>query len=132
MRHPSSYTPLKSWKENGPRSLIMGMDHGENKKQIAQFSKKDAEKFGDYEAMLEKMVAAVDPLLDHAPPDLRQNIFQKVKSGLPLLEAAKQLGTIHKLCILVFLNNFSRLGPRCPVISKLLISACNDFLVGTS
>ena len=109
MRHPSSYTPLKSWKENGPRSLTMGMDHGENKKQIAQFSKKDAEKFGDYEAMLEKMVAAVDPLLDHAPPDLRQNIFQKIKSGLPLLEAAKQLGTIHKLRIriLVFLNNFS-------------------------
>ena len=84
------------------------MDHGENKKQIAQFSKKDAEKFGDYEAMLEKMVAAVDPLLDHAPPDLRQNIFQKIKSGLPLLEAAKQLGTIHKLRILVFLNNFSQ------------------------
>ena len=69
------------------------MDHDQNKAQIAQFSKKDSEKFGEYEAMLAKMVAAVDPLLDHAPPDMRQNIFQKIKAGWPLLEAAKQLGS---------------------------------------
>ena len=93
MRHPSSYTPLQTWKENEPSSLTLGMDHDQNMAQIAQFSKKDAENFGKYEAMLSKMVAAVDPLLDNPPPDLRQNIFQKIKAGLPLLEAAKQLGT---------------------------------------
>ena len=93
LRHPSSYTPLQTWKENEPSSLTLGMDHDQNMAQIAQFSKKDAENFGKYEAMLSKMVAAVDPLLDNPPPDLRQNIFQKIKAGLPLLEAAKQLGT---------------------------------------
>ncbi len=92
MRHPSSYTPLKSWKDKGPRSLTLGMDHEQNKAQIGQFSKADAEKFGQYEAMLNKIVEAVDPLLDHSPPDLRQSLLAKAKAGWPLLKAGQKLG----------------------------------------
>ena len=68
------------------------MDHDQNKAEIGKFSKKDAEKFGEYEAMLNKMVEAVDPLLDHAPPDLQNGLLNKIKSGLPILDAAKKLG----------------------------------------
>ena len=68
------------------------MDEGQNKAQIAQFSEKDAKNFGEYEAMLNKMVAAVDPILDSSPPDLREGLFKKMKAGWPLLEAAKTLG----------------------------------------
>ena len=39
------------------------MDHEQNKAQIAQFSLKDAEKYGEYESMLNAIVSAVDPLL---------------------------------------------------------------------
>ena len=39
------------------------MDHEQNKAQIAQFSLKDAEKYGEYESMLNTIVSAVDPLL---------------------------------------------------------------------
>ena len=43
------------------------MSDEENKKQISQFSKKDAEKFGEYETQLQRFVDAIDHLLDHSP-----------------------------------------------------------------
>ena len=94
MRHPSSYTPIPSsqWTSGGPRSLTLGMDHDQNKAQIAQFSVKDAEKFGEYEAMLNGIVAAVDPLLDHAPPNLYGSLTDKIKTGWPLAKAGLKLG----------------------------------------
>ena len=55
------------WKDGGPSSLILGMNDVENKKQISQFSKKDAEKFGEYETQLQRFVDAIDHLLDHSP-----------------------------------------------------------------
>ena len=69
LRNPSSYTPLRHelWKDGGPSSLILGMSDEENKKQISQFSKKDAEKFGEYETQLQRFVDAIDHLLDHSP-----------------------------------------------------------------
>ena len=72
LRNPSSYTPLRKeiWKDGGPRSLILGMDHKENVQQISQFSKKDAQKFGEYEAQLQRFIDEIDPLLDHSPPKL--------------------------------------------------------------
>ena len=42
--------------------------------------------------MLNKMVTAVDPLLDHSPPDMQQSLMGKIKSVWPLAEAAKKLG----------------------------------------
>ena len=68
------------------------MDHDQNKAQIAQFSVKDAEKFGEYEAMLNGIVAAVDPLLDHAPPNLYGSLTDKIKTGWPLAKAGLKLG----------------------------------------
>ena len=69
LRNPSSYTPLRHelWKDGGPSSLILGMSDEENKKQISQFSQKDAEKFGEYETQLQRFVDAIDHLLDHSP-----------------------------------------------------------------
>ena len=78
------------WK--GPKSLTLGKSHADDKAQIAQFSTKDAEKFGDYEAMLNSMVAAVDPLLDHAPPSLYEGLKAKITSGIPILKAGLKLG----------------------------------------
>ena len=56
------------WKDGGPRSLTLGMNHDENVRQISQFSKKDAQRFGEYEAQLQRFVDAIDPLLDNSPP----------------------------------------------------------------
>ena len=65
-RSPSSFTPLPDG-----RSLVLGTDAAQNEAEIARFSKRDAERFGPYEALLEKIAAAAEPLLDVPPPDLR-------------------------------------------------------------
>ena len=65
-RNPSSFTPFPDG-----RSLMMGPDAEMTRKQIAKFSKRDAERYPQYEAMLERVAAVVEPTLTMAPPDLR-------------------------------------------------------------
>lgn len=64
-RNPSSYTPLLDG-----RSLLMGPDRSRTLREIAKFSKRDAESFPNYEALLERIVAAIEPVLSKTPPDV--------------------------------------------------------------
>src|SRR5205814_571955 len=66
-RNPSSFTPFPDG-----RSLMMGPDAESTRKEIAKFSKRDAERYARYEAMLERVAAVVEPTLTMAPPDLRK------------------------------------------------------------
>ncbi|KAL5021047.1 hypothetical protein ScPMuIL_000202 [Solemya velum] len=101
LRDPSSYTPLlePGGLSGSARSLLLGRDHDENTRQIAQFSVTDAQRFGEYEAQLERIVAAMDPLLDSAPvtvPGLTKSSFsdklQSLASFKALGNTAKSLG----------------------------------------
>ena len=64
-RNPSSFTPFPDG-----RSLLMGPDAELTRSEIAKFSKRDAERYPQYEAMLERVAAVVEPTLTMAPPDL--------------------------------------------------------------
>jgi phytoene dehydrogenase-like protein len=64
-RNPSSYTPLLDG-----RSLLMGPDRSRTLREIAKFSKPDAEAYPNYEALLERIAAAIEPVLAKAPPEL--------------------------------------------------------------
>src|SRR5919206_68134 len=64
-RDPSSFTPFPDG-----RSLMLGPDAARNRSEIARFSKRDAERYPQYEAMLERVAALVEPTLTMAPPDL--------------------------------------------------------------
>ena len=56
IRDPSSYTPILNEYSNGiPKSLMLGRDNDENKRQIAQFSPQDAEIFDKYETFLSEI-----------------------------------------------------------------------------
>jgi len=79
-RNPSSFTPFPDG-----RSLLMGPDHDLTRKEIAKFSTRDAERYPEYEAMLERVAALVEPTLTMAPPDL-------VKPRLGDLRALFSLG----------------------------------------
>ncbi|QVL32529.1 NAD(P)/FAD-dependent oxidoreductase [Telmatocola sphagniphila] len=63
-RNPSSFTPFPDG-----RYLMMGPDREATQKEIAKFSHKDAEAYPQYEAMLEKVAAFLEPLLVETPPD---------------------------------------------------------------
>src|ERR671933_1086476 len=62
-RNPSSFTPFPDG-----RSLLMGPDAELTRREIAEFSARDAERYPHYEAMLERVAAAVEPTLTLAPP----------------------------------------------------------------
>jgi len=63
-RSPFSFTPLR----DGSNYLLLG-DSKLTHQEISKFSKKDAERYPEYENMLNSVVDVVEPLLDDPPID---------------------------------------------------------------
>jgi phytoene dehydrogenase-like protein len=78
-RDPSSFTPLPDG-----RSLLMGPNAELTRNEIAKFSRRDAERYPRYEAMLERVAALVEPTLTMAPPDLLHPRVADIRSMLTL------------------------------------------------
>ncbi|KAG8435455.1 hypothetical protein GDO86_013405 [Hymenochirus boettgeri] len=100
-RDPHSFTPMLE-NRNGqkPRSLLLGGDMAENQRQIAMFSKRDAKAYPEYENFMNRLVCAIDPLLDSPPVDTsaitRGSLLKRLKSLKtlkPLMKAGITLGS---------------------------------------
>ena len=78
-RDPSSFTPFPDG-----RSLMMGPDAERTRNEIAKFSKRDAERYPAYEAMLERVAALVEPTLTMSPPDLLKPRLADLRALLTL------------------------------------------------
>ena len=78
-RDPSSFTPFPDG-----RSLMMGPDLERTRNEIAKFSKRDAERYPQYEAMLERVAALVEPTLTMAPPDILRPRLADLRALLTL------------------------------------------------
>ncbi|NP_001088589.1 pyridine nucleotide-disulphide oxidoreductase domain 2 L homeolog [Xenopus laevis] len=100
-RDPHSFTPiLEANNGHAPRSLLLGADMAENQRQIARFSERDAKAYPEYENFMNRLVLAIDPLLD-APPLDTKAIFEgtllrrlrSLKTLQPLLKAGLTLGS---------------------------------------
>lgn len=63
-RQPSSFTPFPDG-----RFLLMGADPVLNRRELAKFSVRDAERFPAYEAMLERVARALEPMLAEPAAD---------------------------------------------------------------
>ncbi len=64
-RSPSSFTPLPDG-----RGLLLGGGMEASRESIAAFSRRDAERYPDYEAFLGRIARWLEPTLDAPPPDL--------------------------------------------------------------
>ena len=62
---PTTFCPM----ENGDY-LLMGQDHAENRQAIARHSRHDADAYDAFDHDIGRVVHAIRPLLDEAPPDL--------------------------------------------------------------
>jgi phytoene dehydrogenase-like protein len=86
-RNPSSFTPLPDG-----RSLLMGPDAALCHREISQFSKKDAEAYPNYESLLERVAAVLEPTLNQAAPDplplpaswRRIGVAKRIRDGLKM------------------------------------------------
>lgn len=63
-RSPSSFTPFPNGKY-----LLLGPDKEMNQREISKFSRKDAEAYPKYEAMLEHMAEILEPMMLMTPPN---------------------------------------------------------------
>jgi phytoene dehydrogenase-like protein len=86
-RDPSSFTPFPDG-----RSLMMGPDAELTRKEIAKFSPRDAERYPQYEAMLERVAQMVEPTLTMAPPDLQKPRLADLRTLLSLGREFRRLG----------------------------------------
>jgi phytoene dehydrogenase-like protein len=86
-RDPSSFTPFPDG-----RSLLMGPDADMTHREIAKFSPRDAERYPQYEAMLERVAAVVEPTLTMAPPDVLKPRLEDARTLLSLGRAFRRLG----------------------------------------
>ncbi len=64
-RDPASFSPFLDG-----RSLMLGRGIEKDAREIAKFSKRDGERYPEYEAMLERVAAVVEPTLDEIPPNV--------------------------------------------------------------
>jgi len=62
---PTTFAPM----ENGDY-LLLGQDRGENIKEIARHSRRDADAYDEFEHDVNQVLQAIKPLLDQVPPDL--------------------------------------------------------------
>ncbi|MCA9183173.1 MAG: NAD(P)/FAD-dependent oxidoreductase, partial [Planctomycetales bacterium] len=97
-RVPSSFTPTRDG-----RHLMLGADPALNHEQIRKFSVRDAEAYPQFQSLLEKVAAQLEPLLSKSAPDLlpmpanwrRRTVGQRLKSATAawrIRQALAQLG----------------------------------------
>ncbi len=64
-RNPASFSPFLDG-----RYLMLGTGSARDVEEIAKFSRRDADNYPKYEAMLERVAAVVEPTLTQIPPNL--------------------------------------------------------------
>lgn len=76
-RNPASFSPFLDG-----RFLMLGTGSVRDVEEIAKFSKGDAERYPEYEAMLERVASVVEPTLTQVPPNLvHPSLGQMLEAG---------------------------------------------------
>ena len=90
-RNPASFSPFLDG-----RYLMLGGGHDENLREIAKFSTRDAQAYPQYEAMLERVAAVVEPTLVQKPADIvhprLNDLFSMGKLGRGLQKMGTNMG----------------------------------------
>ena len=86
-RNPSSFTPFPDG-----RFLLLGSDPALNQREISKFSPRDAVRYPEYEAMLERVAAFVEPTLTVVPPDVLRPGLRDALRLLALGRSFRRLG----------------------------------------
>ncbi len=86
-RNPSSFTPFLDG-----RYLMLGPDHQRNLAEIGKFSRRDAEAYPAYQAMLERVASVIEPTLIQTPPNLARPGVSDLLKLAPLGRSLQRLG----------------------------------------
>ena len=86
-RNPSSFSPYPDG-----RYLLLGPDADLNHREISKFSRKDADAYPQYEAMLERVAGVIEPTLDMTPPNPQRPRFGDLWKLFQLGRSIRNLG----------------------------------------
>lgn len=115
-RSPSSFTPLPDG-----RSLLMGPDAELTRREIAKFSLADAEAYPRYEALLDRVARALEPVIERTAPD-----------ALPLPKSWRKRGWSKRLRetgqLWQMYRSVESLGDEIPEAIELLTGAARPIL----
>jgi phytoene dehydrogenase-like protein len=90
LRDPNAFAPVLG----SEQYLLLGSDPEQNRRQIAKFSQRDAEKYEAYEEWMGEIADAVTPLLDNSPINFH-NLF--CGNVIERLRALKSIGSLIKI-----------------------------------
>ncbi len=113
-RNPSSFTPLADG-----RYLLLGPDAASNRREITRFSRRDAEAFPRYNALLDRVAHVLEPIVSAAAPNpfpgpgARRGAAARLRDAGRLWRLYRQLG---------------RLGSDLPAALELLAGAARPIL----
>ncbi|MBI1248949.1 FAD-dependent oxidoreductase [bacterium] len=115
-RDPSSFTPTPDG-----QYLLLGHDVAANAQQISKFSKADAESYPQYNELLERIAAVVEPILMQTAPD-----------PLPMPKDWRSISFTKRLRdtsrLWNFYRTFGKLGEEIPEAIELLAGAARPIL----
>ena len=115
-RNPSSFTPLLDG-----RSLTLGPNMVESQREISKFSRRDAEAYPKYNALLERVAKVLEPVLNKSAPDPLPlpKEWRKIGVGKRLRDGSKMLELYQSL---------NGLGADLPEAVELLTGAARPLL----
>ncbi len=115
-RNPSSFTPLLDG-----RSLTMGPDMSATCRQIAQFSPRDAERYPEYNRLLERVAEQIEPMMSQPAP-----------AALPIPKDVRRTGVWKRLQdanrMWELYQAAGKLGSQLPEAIELLTGAARPIL----
>ena len=126
-REPSSFTPFP-----GGGHLFLGSDAELNRREISKFSRRDADAYERYEAMLGRMVEVLEPTLDRPPPDPLAGIsrpgelFNLARLGL----GARRLGKELYPFLAMLTGSAARLLDEWFESEELKVTLATDAIIG--
>jgi len=123
-RDPSSFTPLPDG-----RYLLLGHDEESNRREIAKFSARDAEAYPEYEAMLERLTGALEPLMAGVPPRLPPRV-RDLGKWWPYYRAMRRLGGELRGAVEMFTVPASRILNRWFESEPLKATLATDAIIG--
>lgn len=86
-RNPASFSPFLDG-----RYLMLGTGGARDIEEIAKFSRRDAESYPKYEAMLERVASVVEPTLTQIPPNLLHPTLGQLLQAGKMGRALQRLG----------------------------------------
>jgi phytoene dehydrogenase-like protein len=115
-RNPSSFTPLLDG-----RYLLLGPDERSNTREIEKFSRRDAESYPKYNALLERIARALEPVLAKSAPDSLP--LPKERRRISVAKRVRDTGKVWELY-----QALATLGADFPDAVELLTGAARPIL----